>query len=198
MKAKTGIRIFLLLCLCLTCRSVSAQKLAVKTNLLYDVAAYTANLGIEAPLATRWTIDISANYNGWTLSHDRKWKHWLLQPEARYWFCDRFAGHFIGVHALGGQYNVGGLRNSVSFLGTDFSKLSDRRYQGWFVGAGVAYGHTWILGKHWNLEAEIGVGYIYTRFDSYPCAACGNKLSEDNAHHYVGPTKAAINLVYTF
>ena len=90
-------------------------------------------------------------------------------------FCDRFAGNFIGVHALGGQYNVGGLKNSISFLGTDFSKLSDFRYQGWFVGGGVAYGHSWILGRHWNLEAELGMGYIYTRYDSYPCASCGRK-----------------------
>lgn len=69
----------------------------------------------------------------WTLSHDRRWKHWLVQPEARYWFCDRFSGHFLGFHAHGGQYNVGGLKNGIKFLGSDFSKLSDARYQGWFV-----------------------------------------------------------------
>lgn len=149
-------------------------------------------------MADRWTLDVSANYNGWTLSHDRKWKHWLLQPEARYWFCDRWAGHFVGAHLLGGQYNVGGLKNDFSFLGSDFSKLSDRRYQGWFLGVGAAYGYSWILDKHWNLEAEIGFGYVYTRFDAYPCANCGTKLEKDKPHHYVGPTKAAVNLVYTF
>ena len=87
---------------------------------------------------------------------------------------------------------------NISFLGTDFSKLSDYRYQGWFIGSGIAYGYAWILGRHWNLEAEIGIGYIYTRYDSYPCASCGKKIAEDKAHHYFGPTKAAINLVYTF
>ena len=149
-------------------------------------------------MAPRWTLDVSGNYNGWTLSHERRWKHWLVQPEARYWFCDRFAGHFLGIHILGGKYNIGGLKNGISFLGTDFSKISERRYQGWFTGAGVAYGYAWILGTHWNLEAELGVGWIYTRFDSYPCARCGRKLAEDRPHHYVGPTKAAVNLVYTF
>ncbi|WP_300855030.1 DUF3575 domain-containing protein, partial [uncultured Alistipes sp.] len=144
MKKKIGFKLVLLLFAALAGTGARSQNIAVKTNLLYDIAAYTINVGVEAPLATRWTVDLSANYNGWTLSHDRRWKHWLIQPEARYWFCDRFAGHFLGIHALGGQYNVGGLRNSISFLGTDFSKLSDRRYQGWFLGAGVAYGHTWI------------------------------------------------------
>ena len=176
----------------------SGQKAAVKTNLLYDIAAYTANLGVEIGLAPRWTLDVSANYNGWTLSDNRRWKHWVVQPEARYWLCDRFAGHFFGLHAHGGRFDIGGLKNGISFLGSDFSKLENRRYQGWLAGAGIAYGYSWILGKHWNLEAEIGLGYIYTRFDTYPCADCGRKIAEDGSHHYVGPTKAAINLVYMF
>ena len=198
MKTNTRFKALLFLFLVLGSISAKGQDVAVKTNLLYDIAAFTANAGVEVGLAPRWTLDVSANYNGWTLSGDRRWKHRLVLPEARYWFCDRFAGHFIAGHALGGQYNVGGINPGISFLGTDFRKLADRRYQGWFVGAGVAYGYAWILGRHWNLEAEIGLGYIYTRFDSYPCAACGRKLSEDRPHHYVGPTKAAVNLVYTF
>ena len=176
---------------------VEGQNVAVKTNLLYD-ALLNVNLGVEVGLSSRWTLDVSADYNGWTLSHGRKWKHWLLQPEVRYWFCDRFSGHFLGGHLLGGQYNAGGLKNGISFLGTDFSRLSNRRYQGWFTGVGIAYGYAWILGKHWNLEAEVGIGYIYTRYDIFPCASCGTKLVEDAKHHYVGPTKAAVNLVYTF
>ncbi|WP_292265600.1 DUF3575 domain-containing protein [Butyricimonas sp.] len=173
------------------------QKMAVKSNLLYDATA-TINACVEFRLAPRWTFDLSGNYNGWTISGDRKWKHWMMQPEVRYWFCDRFAGHFLGAHALGGKYNIGNLKNSISFLGTDFSKLTDRRYQGWFIGAGVAYGHSWILSKHWNFEAEIGVGYIYMRYDVYPCAECGTRLAKGRSHHYVGPTKAALNLVYLF
>ena len=107
-------------------------------------------------------------------------------------------GHFVGAHALGGQYNVGNLDNNLSFLGTDFSGISDNRYQGWFGGLGLVYGHSWILNKHWNLEALFGFGWVYTRYDVYPCAHCGTKVAEDKSHNYIGPTKAAINLVYTF
>ena len=176
---------------------LQAQKVVVKTNLLYDATA-TINAGIEFGLAPKWTLDLSGNFNGWTMSHDRKWKHWMAQPEARYWFCDRFAGHFLGFHALGGQYNIGHLKNNIKFLGTDFSKLSDSRYQGWFIGAGIAYGYAWVLNKHWNLEGEIGVGYVYTEFDRFNCKGCGKKVEEDKNHHYFGPTKAAINLIYVF
>lgn len=173
------------------------QGIAVKSNLLYDATA-TINVGAEVGLAPKWTLDLSGNFNGWNMSHDRKWKHWMLQPEARYWFCERFAGHFVGVHAHGGQYNIGNLKNGISFLGTDFSKLTDQRYQGWFAGGGVGYGYSWILNKNWNLEAEVGLGYSYTKYDSYPCAECGEKIEEDATHHYVGLTKLAVSLIYVF
>ena len=179
------------------CFGAKAQNVAVKTNLLYDAAA-TINAGVEVGLAPKWTLDVSGNFNGWTMSDNHKWKHWMVQPEARYWFCDRFAGHFLGFHAHGGQFNIGQLNNSFKFLGTDFSKLTDHRFQGWFAGGGIAYGYTWILGRHWNLEAEIGIGYSYTRYDKYECAGCGEQVEEDKTHHYYGPTKAAINLVYVF
>lgn len=178
-------------------QTARGQNVAVKTNLLAD-AVLSPNLGLEVGLAPKWTLDVTGQFNAWTLSHDRRWKHWALQPEARYWFCDRFAGHFLGAHAHGGQYNMGGFNGKYNFLGTDARKLKDFRYQGWFIGAGVAYGYAWVLGHHWNLEAEIGFGYSYTRFDKYPCAECGTKVETDKPHHYVGPTKAAINLVYLF
>jgi len=174
----------------------NGQKVAVKSNLLYD-ALLTPNAGIEIGLAPKWTFDLSGQLNGWKVNN-HYWKQWVIQPEARYWFCRRFSGHFLGAHLLGGQYNFGNLDLPFSFLGTDFRELKDHRKQGWMIGAGVAYGYSWILDRHWNIEGEIGFGWVYTRFDEYPCAECGRKTREDVPHHYFGPTKAAINLIYTF
>lgn len=174
----------------------NAQNVALKSNLLYD-AALSPNLGVEIGLAPRWTLDLSGNFNLWTVGNGHKWRHWLAQPEVRYWFCQRFAGHFLGLHALGGEYNVGKL-DLPKFLNTDFRKLKDRRYEGWGVGAGVAYGYAWPLSRHWNIEAELGVGWIWTKFDSYPCAECGTRLSKGRTHNYFGPTKLALNLEYVF
>lgn len=173
-----------------------AQEVALKTNLLYD-ATLTVNLGAEVELAPKWSFDLSGNLNAWTLSHGRRWKHWLVQPEARYWFCEAFGGHFLGVHALGGQYNIGHLGFARDILGYNFSQLKTHRYQGWFAGLGVAYGYSWLLGRHWNLEAEIGLGWAYTRFDRFECKGCGRKVGKGHKN-YFGPTKAAINLVYVF
>ena len=191
-------RKFLLLLLSLTAfiGQSDAQVVGLKSNLLYSATA-SPNLGVEIGMGPQTTIDISAGFNPFKFSNNRQWRHWLVQPEARYWFCERFSRHFIGVHALGGQYNFGGLQNNISFLGTDFSKLTDSRYQGWAAGAGVAYGYAFILGKHWNLELELGVGYIYANYDIFSCAGCGRNIGAGD-HHYFGPTKAAVNLVYLF
>lgn len=175
---------------------VKGQNVTVKTNLLYD-ATLTANAGVEIGLAPRWSFDLSGNYNGWTID-DHKWKHWLVQPELRYWFCDHFAGHFVGIHAVGGEYNFGNFNTSLKFFGTDYSVFANERHQGWYAGGGIAYGYSFILSRHFNLELEAGFGYVYTRYDVFECAGCGKKVEEDKPHHYIGPTKAAINLVYEF
>ena len=170
---------------------------AVKTNILYDATA-TINAGVERTISDHSSIDLSGNLNIFTFQDNMKWKHWLVQPEYRYWFCNTLMGSFLGAHLLGGQYNIGGIDLPFTFLGTDYSKLKDSRYEGWMAGAGVAYGYAWPLSEHWNLEAEIGFGYVYTRYNSFQCESCGEKLEENQDHHYVGPTKAALNLIYIF
>lgn len=173
-----------------------AQNVAVKSNLFYDATA-TLNAGVEVKFAPQWTGDLIANLNAWAIS-DHRWKHWLVQPELRYWFCEAFSGHFVGAHLLGGQYNFGNLNMPFSLFGSDFRQLKDYRFQGWAGGLGVAYGYSWILDKHWNIEAEIGLGWLYTRYDKFECADCGQRVARNRPHNYVGPTKAAVNLVYTF
>lgn len=177
--------------------ALKAQQVAVKTNLVSD-ALLNVNLGVEVALEKKWTLDLTGDFNGWTLSHDRRWKHWLAQPEVRYWFCDRFGGHFVGAHILGGQYNIGGFNGRWNLLGTDARKLSETRYQGWFAGAGIVYGYAWPVRKHFNIEAVVGLGWTYTRYEQFRCAGCGKKIDSNHPHNFVGPTKLAVNLVYVF
>ena len=62
---------------------------------------------------------------------------------------------------------------------------------------GVSYGYQWILAKHWNLEGNIGVGYARVKYEQFECKTCGEKVSEGHKN-YLGPTKAAISLIYLF
>ena len=74
-----------------------AQNVAIKTNLLYDATA-TINAGVEVALAPKWSLDISGNFNAWSFSDGKRWKHWLVQPELRYWLCREMGGHFFAFH----------------------------------------------------------------------------------------------------
>ena len=198
MKRIRLIILLLPLIFCLNGREAKSQDFALKTNLLYDATA-TINAGIEFGLAPRWTMNIPVNFNAWSFpKQDYIYKLAFVQPEVRYWFCDRMAGHFIGIHAHGGAYNFGNLPNQQKFLWNDFSGLTDTRYQGYFVGGGLAYGYAWAVSEHLNLEFELGFGYAYTKYDRFECEECGRRIEDQVPAHYVGPTKLGINFVYVF
>ena len=170
-----------------------AQTLAAKTNLLYD-ATGTINLGIEIGLSRKLTLDISGNLNPWTYNKktNTKLKHILVQPELRYWLCERFAGHLVGVHAHWADFNAGALELP---FGITRNSLAKYRYQGNLYGAGVSYGYQWFFKRRWAVETEIGVGYAYMDYKKYQCENCGTLLGREKTH-YIGPTKAAVSLIF--
>ena len=175
---------------------LKAQQFALKTNVLYDATA-TINLGAELKVAPRWSVDLSGNLNAWSFSEGKRWKHWMAQPEVRYWLCDATAGHFFALHAIGGKYNFGHLSFARDILGLPLGELRDNRFEGWVAGGGIGYGYAWILGTHWNLEAEIALGYIYTDYTRFECEGCGRKTG-DGHKGFFSPTKAALNVIYVF
>lgn len=167
--------------------AVLGQNVAVKSNLLSDVVT-TLDLGAELGLSPRWTLELSASYNPWTFSGNRKLKRFFVRPEARYWLCERFNGHFFGVHLLGGAFNIGGI--PLPGLSKEF------RHEGRAGGAGVTYGYQWMIGRRWNLEASLGLGYMYARYDKYECAVCGKKLEANRTKGVFTPTRACISIIY--
>lgn len=193
----------LLLVLLVTCVATAQGQVALKTNLLYD-ATTTPNLGLEIGLGKKHSVQVFYGLNPWTFSSDkgdRKAKHWLVMPEYRWWTCTNFSGWFIGVHAMGGQFNAGNIDLPLPgafFKGENLQKgVKDYRYEGKFLGGGVTAGYQWILGRHWNLEAEVGVGYDRVWYDKYPCAECGSVL-ESAQTNYAGVTKLGLSIMYVF
>lgn len=184
-------------CVLAASSNAGAQGFALKSDMLND-AAGSLNFGVEQAMSRHQTAEIVGYLNPWTYGNGAFWKHAYVQPAWRWWFCDVYSGHFVGFHLHGGIFNVGNIDTDFKFLGNDFSVLRDSRAQGWFAGAGVSYGYDYILNRNWNLEFEIGIGYAYSLYDRYECEVCGTILEENIGHHYFGPTKAAITLVYLF
>jgi opacity protein-like surface antigen len=196
-----------------------SQNFAIKSNVLYD-ATTSINLGVEYALTDKLTLDVSLNYNPWVFPQqevdikgkpvkewDGKFKHLMIQPELRWWLCEKFNRHFIGAHIHYANYNVGGL----SFLPDGFGEhgtlnkttqeydysdgIQNNRFEGWLAGGGVSYGYHLLLNSRFSLEFTFGVGYAYLSYDKYKCEDCGEKEASSTMH-YLGPTKAGISAIF--
>lgn len=165
---QTFIKSAMLLLLILSMATTRAQEVALKTNLL-GWASTSANAGIEIGTGKKTTFQLFGTLNPWKFSGDKKMRFWNVMPEYRWYTCQKFGGHFFGIHALGGEYNI---------------KNID-----------MPFGYQWLLNKHLNFEGSIGLGYAYSPYKLY--GRCEKCLDKDH-RNYVGPTKAALSLIYVF
>ena len=165
-----------------------AQKLAIKSNIPY-LATGALNVDIEVALSPKLTLDLSYGINPFSFGNNKKWNHWLLQPEVRYWFCERFYGSFLGLHIGASEYNFSGVKIPTINGSNDF------RYEGWAAMGGLSYGYSMILGGRWNLETTLGIGAIYTDYKKFECPECG-KLLKKRSDTFFAPTKINISIIY--
>lgn len=165
---------------------------ALKTNLLHTAAALAPNLAVEFGIGPKSTLEFSFGANLWkqkaSLDHSDKLHHWIARPEYRYWFCERFTGHFIGGHVFYAKYNIS--EHDIPLL---FDK--EYRYEGTAMGAGFTYGYHLALGKRWGAEFNLGVGFAQLKYDRYDCQLCA-KNEEAMSKTYFGLTRAGITLVF--
>lgn len=165
---------------------LNAQQTAMKSNVLFW-AATTPNLGVEVGITERFTLDIGGAYNAWKFKNNMKLNLYLIQPEFRYWPCQKFEGHFFGIHGHFGHYNIG----QIPFI----SGMKELVYRGDLYGGGVSYDYHWVLGERWGMEVTGGVGYTSLEYDKIRCADCG----ETEGHYtrtFIGPTRIGFSVIY--
>ena len=156
------------------------------------MAILTPNIGLEAALGQQSTLNFSANYNPWMLNgadkDNKKLVHWIIEPEFRYWLNQKFNSHFLGLHILGGKYNISEY---------DIPQLFEKeyRYEGWTLGSGISYGYHWKWDQYWRMEFNLGIGFAYLEYDKYGCEKCAEKEGRFSKK-YFGPTKTGISLIY--
>ncbi|MDR0537540.1 MAG: DUF3575 domain-containing protein [Tannerellaceae bacterium] len=182
-----------LFCIASIC-TASAQKLAVKSNILYD-ATGTVNLGAEYAITKNISASISANYNGWTLKKPMVWKHILVQPEARYWLREVFNEHFAGLHFIYTNFNIE--RLALPMFGFQRKYLYQ---EGTAYGGGISYGYHLYLTPRMNIEFSLGMGYLNLTYKKYEYTKYPQPAGEEPAgllgRSYVGPTQISLTFVY--
>lgn len=165
---------------------------ALRMDILYAAATFTPNLSAEIGLSRKSTLEVTASYNPWnrkgSQSNNDKFVHWLIRPEYRYWFCERFNGHYVGAHVFYSMYNISG--HNVPML---FKK--QYRYEGNVYGMGIVYGYHLALAKQWGIDFTAGVGMARFKYDRYGCEYC-SRDKEGMKKNYMGPTRLGVSVVY--
>ena len=153
---------------------VEAQELTISNNLLYD-ATLTPNLRLGFRLDQHWSAGFTAGYRPWPTDDEasRKWRHLLLSPDVRYWKDSVNVGHFFGANLIYSHYNVADIDLVI------YNGVKGERRQGDMGALGIFYGYSWVLGRHWNLEALAGIAVGYAKYDEFECGHCGTKIGDD-------------------
>lgn len=161
------------------------HRFAIKTNVAY-LAATVANIGVEYSFGEHYSIDVPFIFSPYRVSRNYTLKFMAVQPEFRYWLKTPMEGHFFGVHASVGAFNV--------------AVNSDLRYQSpnGFYGVGVSYGYMLPFAKRWAAEFTVGAGYVYTEYDSYYNIDNGAEYRHNVSYNYWGLTRVGAGLVYKF
>ena len=158
------------------------SKVWLKTNIPYW-ALVVANLGVEVRLSDQWSLDIPVMYSPYTSAPTYRFRIFAVQPSARYWLKPDMTGHFFGIHATGGMFNI-----SVN----DTQRFQDIN-GAW--GGGIDYGYALKFSKHWGMEFNIGIGYLWSRYETFYNIENGVSYNEATLN-YFGITRLGISLIY--
>lgn len=165
---------------------VETRFIAVKTNLLWDVATI-ANLGVEVELGRRWSLDIPVYYSPYNLSSTRKLRLLATQPELRRWLGAKAGeGHFVGLHG-----HIGGFNVAIN----DHGRYQDPERPLWGFGLGYGYAINFGKEKRWGMEFNIGAGFADYKYDAYYNRPNG-QIFKSGHDIWWGITRAGVTLTY--
>ena len=153
MRSRKYIPMLMLLALLSCAGKAGAQTVAMKSDLLTGGMLASPNLCVELKLSERFTLEAGVHYNPFPAGGDKRWKHWFVQPELRYWMCQPYGGHFFGAGLMYGVYNVAKARLPFGL----FKGVRSERYEGDFTGVGISYGY------HFILSPPLGAGDKHQR-----------------------------------
>ena len=122
--------------------SASAQRIAVTSNVFEDVVL-TPNIGLDIVVADKQTLSLDTSLSPYKLSQNLYNKSMTLRVGYKYWFNQAFYSHYAGVDLIASSYDFR-LRNHKA------------RYE--YVGLGVGYGYSLVIGKRLNFVPCVGLG----------------------------------------
>lgn len=173
----------------------------LRTNLAHDVATIPS-IGTQIYLGGGCALDLNWSGSWWSKSSkNRFWRAYGMEAAFRYFFrrpqdnaagmFRSLTGHHLGVYGqvftydieFGGKGYLGGLEGRNIFAAPSWS-------------AGLEYGYTLPLSKHFNLDFGLGVGYMRGPVQEYVPDGNGGyaRVGEPRMFQWIGPTRLEITL----
>ena len=160
-------------------QTVDAQRVSLKTNGLYWLAA-SPNFGGDRTKSPHITLNLEAAGNPFTIG-GHKMRHASLFPELRYWFAGRpQVQHFAGVMALASVFDL---------------EFKGNMHRGVAGGLGLTYGYSFVLSKRLSLETTVGLGAVYCMDRKYPAGTYKPAKFNHKGIAFT-PTKIGVSIVY--
>lgn len=125
--------------------SANAQRIAVTTNLLED-AFLTPNIGIDVIVADRQSLTFDTSIAPFKATEFLHNKCMTLRAGYKYWFEQALYGHYIGVDAVATSSDL---------------RIGRYNSRDQYIGLGIGYGYSFIIGKRFNIIPSVGVGVAY-------------------------------------
>ena len=176
----TAMAVFLLMAF--VSPDVKAQRIALKTNSL-EYLMLTPNLTVEARLSQKLSLQMGLAANPISRPIAKTvMKNFRVEPELRYWFSRPMTKHFVALSLSAVDYSL---------------QFNERYYRGDIFAGGFSYGFALVLGRHWNMEVEAGIGI--GSFRGYHYKGEGNRPDEPNYHKVLPvPMRCALTFGYIF
>lgn len=125
--------------------SLSAQRIALTSNLLED-AILTPNVGVDIALADKQSLSFDISYSPWKLSQQFYNKSMTFRAGYKYWFNQAFYAHHLTFDAIATSTDSG---------------VGKYQFKYEYAGIGIGYGYSFIIGKRLNIVPNIGIGVVY-------------------------------------
>ncbi len=172
--------------------------MAIKTNMLYD-AALIPNLGAEFYVGKNISIYGNWMYAWWNkenTSHHWCWETYGGELGARWWLGKKahakpLTGHHIGLYA--GALIFDFEWGDTGYMG---GKPGGTLWDKCLITGGIEYGYSYPIGKRFNIDFTIGLGYIGGNYIKYYPFDNDHYREKEYNLRYFGPTKAEISLVW--
>ena len=148
--------------------SLNAQRIALTSNILEDVIL-TPNIGVDIVVTDGQSLTLDTSFAPYKVSKNFYNKCLTIRAGYKFWLNQAFYAHYIGVDAIA---------SSTDFMVAGINRKSE------YVGMGLGYGYSFMLGKRMNFVPCIGLGlaygYSYEGYDHMVKPGVGVEASATN------------------